>query len=338
MCGPSYASIRLDLPVQSTKISTLSGREILRLTIQNLKPSVAVLTALAALGSFIVSGCASKVVPEPQYRPAGDLLDIIKDFQRLSRDDLYRFPIPKDVTGVNIMKATLVRLDDYEKKNPGRFTDIIQFAQGTAYEKLRDYDQATAYYRKVAESDGQLAAEAVKNLSVLEHFQRILQKPLSTQDPFEYMKGLDEKVSAWNELIQENQGTPYEYLARVEEEKIDRAKVAFVELNRYRLKDGNQLVILGYTQLITKHRQSKNLHRYILDFGDFYVELAKEYAVQNDPEGLTFDPAIFDQLAKSASRLYTEVVQVDGIVEKIEAQGKIDGVRALIEKMRRLNR
>lgn len=287
---------------------------------------------------LVASGCASKVVQERQYEPARDILDIIKDFQRLSRDDIYRFPIPKDVTGINIMKATLIRLADYERKNPRQFGDIIQFAKATAYERLRDYDQAIGYYRRVAESEGQLRAAAAKNVSVLEHFQLILQKPLPSQDPFEYMKGLDEKVAAWNELIQENLGTPYEYLARVEEEKIDRAKVAFVELNRYRLKDGNQLVILGYTQLITKHRQSKNLHRYLLDFGDFYVQLAKEYAAQNDPEGLAFDFAIFDQLAKSALRLYTEVVQVDGIVEKIEAQGKIDGLRGLNEKMRRLNR
>lgn len=289
---------------------------------------------------FLVSGCSSssKVVSEPQYQPAGDFLDIIKDFQRLSRDDLYRFPIPKDITGINIMKATLIRLDDYEKKNPRQFTDIIQFTRATAFEKLRDYDQAIAHYRKVAELDGRLGAEAAKRLAVLESFQGILQKPLSTQDPFEYMKGLDEMVAAWNEQIEKNQGTPYEYLARVEEEKIDRAKVAFVELNRYRLKDGNQLVILGYTQLITKHRQSKNFYRYTLDFGDFYVQLAKEYAAQNDPQGLTFDFNAFDQLAKSALRLYTEVVQVDGIVEKIEAQGKIDGLRGLTEEMRRLNR
>lgn len=307
----------------------------MRHKIQNLKSKTGLALALTLL---FISGCASKLVPERQYEPARDFLDIIKDFQRLSRDDLYRFSVPKDVTGINIMKATLVRLEDYERKNPGQFTDIIQFTKATAYEKLRDYGQAMAHYRKVAESDGQLGTEASKNLNILESFQLILQKPLSTQDPFEYMKGLDEKVAAWNELIQKNQGTPYEYLARVEEEKIDRAKVTFVELNRYRLKDGNQLVILGYTQLVTKHRQSKNLYRYLLDFGDFYVQLAKEYAAQNDPEGMTFDPATFGQLAKSGLRLYTEVVQVDGIVEKIEAQGKIEGLRGLTEKMRRLNR
>jgi hypothetical protein len=152
------------------------------------------------------------------------------------------------------------------------------------------------------------------------------------------MEGLDEKVGAWNQLIQKHQGTPYEYLARVEEERIDRAKVAFVEANRYRLKEGNHLVVLGYSQLVTKHRQSKNIHRFLLDFGDFYTILAKEYASQYDPEGLSFDFKAFDQLAKSALKLYAEVAQMDGIQEKIEAQGKIEAMRGLVEKITRLNR
>jgi hypothetical protein len=118
---------------------------------------------------------------------------------------------------------------------------------------------------------------------------------------------------------------------------VDRAKVAFVEANR-RLKEGNQLTILGYSQLVTKHRQSKNIYRYLIDFGDFYELLAREYAAQYDPEGLVFDLKILDQFVKSALRLFTEVVQVDGIVEKIEAQGKIEGLRGLLEKMTRLNR
>lgn len=292
---------------------------------------------LLALGLFLPS-CSTRVVPEGQYVPAANLMDIIKDFQRLAREDVYRFPIPKDVTGINVMKATLVRLEDYEKKNPGQLPDIIQFNKAKAYERLREYDRALAYYRKVAEVDGLLGGEAAKNAEALESFKRVLEKPLSTQDPFEYIKGLDEKVEGWNELIRKYQGTVYEYLARVEEEKIDRAKVVFVELNRYRLKDGNQLVILGYSQLVTKHRQSKNYYRYLLDLGDFYVLLAKDYMAQNDPEGLAFDPGTFDQLAKSALRFYTEVAQVDGIVEKIEAQGKTEGLRGLTEKMRRLSR
>ena len=294
-------------------------------------------TSLLLLELFL--GCSTRTrPPEARYVPAGELLDIVKDFQRLAKEDTYRFPIPKDVTGVNVMKATLVRLEDYEKKNPGKFTDIVQFNKALALERLKEYDQAASYYRKVADTEGRLAAEAAKNAEILDTFMRIRDKSLPAEDPFKYIEGLDEKVAAWNQLTQKHRGSAYEYLARVEEERIDRAKVAFVEANRYRLKEGNQLTILGYSQLVTKHQQSKNIQRFLLDFGDFYTLLAKEYASQYDPEGLTFDLKIFDQFAQSALKLYTEVAQVDGIVEKIEAQAKIEAMRGLKEKMTRLNR
>jgi hypothetical protein len=297
-------------------------------------PKLMVLLALA-----LCAGCSSQTAaPEARYAAAGNLLDIVKDFQRLAKEDTYRFPIPKDITGINIMKATLVRLDDYEKKNPGQFSDIVEYNKALALERLRDYNQALALFRKVAETEGRLGAEAAKNVAALEAFQQIIEKPLPSEDPFKYIAGLDEKVAAWNQLIQKYQRTPYEFLARVEEERIDRAKVAFVEANRYRLKEGNQIVILGYSQLITKHRQSKNIYRFLIDFGDFYALLAKEYASQYDPEGLSFDFNTFDQFVRSALKLYTEVAQVDGILEKIEAQGKIEAMRGFLEKITRLNR
>ena len=292
-----------------------------------------------ALLLILSAGCSSKKIPqEPQYEAAGNLLETIKDFQRLAREDLYRYSIPKDVTGTNIMKATLVRLDDYEDVYPNRFSDLVNFSKAMAYERLRDYEQAVNYYRKVTNSNGRLGEQAENNILVLETFKEILREPLPTQDPFEYIKALDDKVVAWNQLTAQYNGTPYEYLARVEEERIDRAKVAFADINRHRLKDGNQLVILGYSQLITKHRQSKNLYWYLLDFGDYYVKLAKEYAAQNDPEGLNFDPDTFDHLAKSAVKFYTEVSQQDGITEKLEAKGKIQSLQALMQKIRSLNR
>jgi tetratricopeptide (TPR) repeat protein len=287
----------------------------------------------------LCAGCSSRAAaPETRYVPASDLLDIVKDFQRLAKEDTYRFTIPKDVTGVNIMKATLQRLQDYETKNRGQFTDIVQYNKALALERLREYDQAAALYRKVAETEGRLAVEAGKNAEILDNFLRIFDRTIPTDDPFKYIAGLDEKVAAWNGLIKKHQGTPYEFLARVEEERIDRAKVAFVEANRYRLKEGNQLTILGFSQLITKHQQSKNIHRYLLDFGDFYMLLAKDYASQYDPEGLAFDFKVLDQFAKSALKYYSEVAQVDGVVEKLEAQGKIEATRGFLEKMTRLNR
>src|SRR5207237_1748584 len=101
--------------------------------------------------SFV--SCSSRTAPpDTRYVPAGHLLDIVKDFQRLAKEDAYRFAIPKDVTGISIMKATLVRLNDYERKNPGQFADIIQFNRALALERLREYDQAAVLFRKVAET------------------------------------------------------------------------------------------------------------------------------------------------------------------------------------------
>jgi tetratricopeptide (TPR) repeat protein len=294
---------------------------------------------LVASGIIALTGCSSRTsTVESRYAPAGDLLDIVKDFQRLAKEDTYRFPIPKDVTGINIMKASLVRLDDYERKNRGQFSDIVQFNKAAALERLREYDQAAALYRKVAESNGRLGSEAAKNAATLDEFLRIFDRAVPTDDPFKYIAGLDDKVAAWNELIRKHKGTPYEFLARVEEERIDRAKVAFVEANRYRLTEGNQLTIVGFSQLVTKHQQSKNIYRYLIDFGDFYMRLAKEYSSQYDPEGLIFDFKILDQFVKSALKLYAEVAQVDGVMEKIEAQGKIEAARGFTEKITRLNR
>ena len=296
------------------------------------------LIALIFLSLILCASCSSRAgPPESRYAPAGDLLDIVKDFQRLAKEDTYRFPIPKDVTGVNIMKATLVRLDDYERKNRGQSTDIVQFNKALALERLREYDQAAALYRKSPKRTV-VSVRSREECGNSRQFLAHLRSKVPTDDPFNYIAGLDEKVAAWNQLIQEYKSTRYEYLARVEEERIDRAKVAFVEANRYRLKEGNQLTILGYGQLVTKHQQSKNIYRFLLDFGDFYVLLANEYASQYDPEGLLFDFKVLDQFVKSALKLYTEVAQVDGILEKIEAQGKIEGTRGFLEKMTRLNR
>src|SRR6266478_2049155 len=138
---------------------------------------------ILAFEIFSLSACSSRTgPPDTRYVPAGDLLDIVKDFQRLAKEDTYRFPIPKDVTGINIMKATLVRLEDYEKKNPGKFTDIVQFNKALALERLREYDQALALYHKIADTESRLGREAVKNAEILDTFLQILERPLRSDD------------------------------------------------------------------------------------------------------------------------------------------------------------
>ena len=295
-----------------------------------------------AAAILFAAGCAGTAprapAPDPRYAQPANLLEIVSEFRRLSREDTYRFDVPKDVTGTNVLKATLLRLDDYERKHGDGYRDIVEFTRAAAYERLRDYPRAIRHYRAAARGEGELVEPAKRRLAALEEFRRIAEAALPRDDPFEHIKALDERVLAWDALTRRHAGTPLEYLARVEAERIDRAKVAFVELNRHRLNQGNELVVLGYGELLSRHVQSKNYHRHLLDFGDYYVSLAREYSIRRDPEGLDFDMETFEGFANSAMTLYAEVAQQDGAPEKVEANGKLASLKGLMERVRRRNR
>ncbi len=274
---------------------------------------------------------------QPPYETEADLLQIVSHFQKSAHWDTYRFPIPKDPTGANVFKATLTRLKDYEDQHPGAYPELIAFTRARAYERLHEYERALEAYRQVAQGKGRLRAEALRSIEILERFHKLKSEAPSASTPLDYLKALDQKIAAWQELGKELAGTPYAPLAREEEERLDWAKVAFLELNRYQFENGNALVILAYRQLIRKHRDSKNIYRYQIELGDFYFTLAQEYAAKNNPEGLHFDRAVFEQLGRSALRLYGQVAQEDGIMEKLEAKGKLAALEAYMAKVGKLN-
>jgi hypothetical protein len=274
----------------------------------------------------------------PQYVTEEDLLKIVGEFQRAAGKDTYRFPIPKDVTGANVYKATLIRLQDYEAKHPGAYPELIAFTRARAYEGEHAYAQAILQYQIVGQSRHQLKDEAAKAVEILSHFQELQQRPITATTPVDYLKSLDDHIKGWQELGQQYAGSPYESLAREEEERLDRAKVAFLELNRHRIEDGNESVAMAYRQLIDKHKESKNSYHYQIEFADFYFTLTQEYVAQVDPQSLQFDSAIFEDLGRTALRLYAQVAQEDGVIEKLEAKGKLEALEAYMAKIGRLGR
>ncbi len=291
--------------------------------------------------SWLPSFSLSKAEPpdnNPQYVAEEDLLKIVAEFQRAAGKDTYRFAIPKDVTGASIYKATLRRLQDYEAKHPGAYLELIAFTRGRAYEGLHEYQQAIAQYQIVSQTKHQLSGEAVKAVEILAHFQEVRQLPITAATPVEYLQSLDTQIKRWQELAKRYAGTPYEWLAREEEERLDRAKVAFLMINRHRLEDGNESAVLAYRQLLDKHKESKNSHHYQIELADFYLTLAQEYVAQIDPQSLQFDSAVFEDLGRTALRLYAQVAQEDGVIEKLEAKGKLEALEAYMAKIGRLAR
>ena len=285
---------------------------------------------------LLLAGCAGGVAKDPRYAPSENLLDIVTDFHRFSREDLYRFSVPKDIAGINVYKATLIRLKDYEENHPGRYPDIIWYTKAMAYERLREYGKASDAYRLVVEMDSSpLSPEARTSLEALGEFEKVLQAyGTADGDPSAFVVHLEEKATDWRALSEKYGGTVYEQLALIEAERMDRLKAQYLQENRNRLKDGNDLVIEAYQTLITTHDTSKHRNEYVIDLADFYVELAKEYARANPPEDRTFQWQEFSGWANKAWRLYADVAQKDGSLEKLEAQGKLQALQAYLSKVR----
>ena len=104
------------------------------------------------------------------------------------------------------------------------------------------------------------------------------------------------------------------------------------------MEDGNASVAVAYDQLIKKHTESKNRYRYQIECGDFYFLLAQEYVAQNDPQSLQFDSSTFEEVGRAALRLYGQVAQEDGVIEKLEAKGKLEALEAYMAKIGKLSR
>lgn len=285
-----------------------------------------------------IPGLSDKPESNPQYITEEDLLKVINEFQRAATKDSYRFPLPKDVTGANVYKATLTRLQDYEAKHPGAYGEILAFTRGRAYEGLHEYDKAIVHYQVVSQSKHALQPEAAKAIEVLTQFRDLKRTPLTATTPLDYLKSLDHQITAWQELQKQYPHTPYEALAKEEEERLDQARVAFLVINRHRIEDGNESVVLAYSQLIAKHKESKRQYQYQLEFGDFYFALAQEYVAQNDPQSLQFDTSTFEGVGRSALQLYARVAQEDGIIEKLEAKAKLEALEAYMAKVGKLSR
>ena len=141
------------------------------------------LTVALLLG--LALGCSRHPAPPAAPPPYETLLLLLSDFRRASQTDLYRNDTPLDVTGQNLFRATLARLDYFESNNPGIDVDIVNFTRAQARARLGDYAGAVKAYNLVAAFDeSPLAPKAKERIEIL----RLLKE---ASDPVEKIDRLD---------------------------------------------------------------------------------------------------------------------------------------------------
>ncbi|TMA93997.1 MAG: hypothetical protein E6J70_17700, partial [Deltaproteobacteria bacterium] len=91
------------------------------------------------------------------FAPYEDLLEVLGDLTWHLRDDLYRFPPPKDPTGHDLYRLALSRLENWEKRYPGRLRDVVGYARAEALERLGEYAKAADGYGRVVAEGSPLA-------------------------------------------------------------------------------------------------------------------------------------------------------------------------------------
>src|SRR5438128_11866071 len=255
------------------------------------------------------------------YAPYEDLLEVLGDLTWHLRDDLYRFPPAKDPTGHDLYRLALNRLENWQKRYPGRLRDVVGYARAEALERLGDYAKAADGYGQVAAEGSPLADQARTARERAAAFAEAAALPEDGPDVDATLAALRKKLDAWGRLVERWTGTPYETPALIEEERLERAAASVVVRNRRILEDGNLTAERALRFLIPKPADSRNLPDHILRLGDLYADVARDYVEQHE-RPLAFEEDEFVQRADRALEMYRKVATWDGAREKPEAQGR----------------
>ncbi|TMB20073.1 MAG: hypothetical protein E6J59_09615 [Deltaproteobacteria bacterium] len=284
-----------------------------------------------AIGALLIVLAVARAAPAGDatgaFAPYEDLLEVLADLTWHLRDDTYRFPPPKDPTGHDLYQLALRRVENWEKRYPGRLRDVTGFARAEALEHLGEYQPAADLYRQVAALPSPLAEPARQGAERAGVFAGAAALPEDAPEAAGALGALRRKLDAWGTVVARYGGTPWEPGALAEEERLEATAARLVVEQRRALEEGPTAAERALRFLVQKHADSKELPGHILRLADFYAELAREY-VQSHERPLAFDEDEFVRQADRALDTYRKVSTWDGAREKPEAQARFAALDA----------
>jgi hypothetical protein len=303
------------------------------------------------LGAF---ACASDPPADPRFRPSENVLEVVAVLRSHIHDDTYRFEPARDVTGRNVYRSSLLRLENLEKVyadalRAGHYDDVIAFAKGRSFERLRAFDLAALSYRKVSDHTPELQREAKTSAALCDSLQEAARIGFDAARPSEdgdtlapppkdekgVVEASEQRIALLEALAPQAQGTHYAYVIQEEIERADMARSGWFVASRKLTTDGDVRALSEQQRLVLRNRESKLANSHVLGLADLYAALADEYVKSHPPEGLLFDPPTFEELVDSASRLYQSVATQDGTPEKLAASQRLEAFLAFTMKVDR---
>lgn len=299
--------------------------------------------ASVVAGLFLAAtGCnTAPPPPDPLFRPAESLLEVMAVLRRHVPDDTYRYVPAVDFTGRNVYRASLLRLENLERAHAeslkaGTWDETIAFSKGRALERLRAYDLAGASYRNAARFDGALRLEALRSAAICDALAEALTLdesvevdafpgPIARESAF---ATYDKRAALLEQIAHDVTNDHYRFILNEELERVAMERAAYLVALRRLTPDGDVRALAALQRNVVEQRESKNANRHLLSLADLYRTFAEEYVVAKPPESLHFDPAHFEELVASAARLYESVSNQDGAPEKLEAAQRLEAFLA----------
>jgi hypothetical protein len=291
-------------------------------------PSVAVLTAACAL-----SGCRSAPTPT-EWRSHESLITILAELELHRGEDFYRFGYPRDITGQNVFRATLVRVANWERQWPGRWPDIVAFTKAVAFEALGEFETAHALFAESASLETELAPAAREHMVVVERLAALSAGEPEGETLSLFLLDLDRHVDRWRHEAEQRRGSPWESIAAVAWEQADMQRAEILRQARFTLSDGDRRHREACEALIEVHSESHRVHRHWLRLGDLHRDLAERLVIHSPPSQTPFDLDTFEQLVAAARSVYLKVERADGFRERLEARAKLAALEEFAARVR----
>lgn len=281
----------------------------------------------------MLAGCS--LVKQPvETSPYENLLIVLADYGRGAQEDLYRHEAPIDLSGQNLFRATIERLDYYERANPGKDAAAVSYARAECYARLGDYGKAVDSMQRVADSDSTLSAKAREEKQIWAGFIGILTQPVQSDQLGPYFDSLERRQKSLDELATRLGDNYNAVLARVEREKADVEYALALFRNRYVVEDGSKKALDFMNEMIQRHEKSRRIYAHHLMLGQFYYELARDQVELTPPDRTGFDLALFLRIVDAGQKQFVLVSQADGYPEKPEAMALAEAIGAFARQVR----
>src|SRR5207249_9857006 len=149
----------------------------------------------------------------------------------------------------------LHRLENWEKRYPGRLRDVTGYARAEALEHLVESHAAADLHRQVAALPSPLAARAREGGERAGAFADAAALPEDAPDVDGALAALRGKLEAWSKVVTRYGGTPWEPPALAEEGRQDATAARLVVAHRRAAQDGPTAAQRAPRRLIQNHAE-----------------------------------------------------------------------------------